>query len=301
MPDRRRSSLLAILALLAVFAAGLWVAGGLLLEGDVPLFPREGRVAVVPVRGVIESEQRLLRWLDRVREDGSVEAFVVEVRSPGGTVGATQSLYRAVRELRDEDERPVVAWIGDVGASGGYYVALGADSIFALPGSITGSIGVIMQFPDASGLLKKTGVEFQVVKSGELKDAGSPLRPLSEDDRKVFQALVDDTYRQFVEAVAENRSIQPERARELADGRVFSGERAASLGLVDGTATLDEAVDRAARLAGLGEDPPLVRPTDRRPGLLDLVREVLRSAAGPIPALAGAKDLRAPRLLYQWR
>lgn len=305
MDDQQRTTVVGILVLLAVFGAGLLVAGGLLLEGRVPLLPREGRVAIVPIHGIIDSEREVLRSLERFREDESVGAFVVEIRSPGGTVGGSQSLYREIRSLRDEDDRPVLAWIGDVGASGGYYAALGADSIYALPGSITGSIGVIMELPNARRLLRKAGVEVEVVKSGPHKDAGSLLRPLSEEDRAVLQTLVDDAYRQFVEAVSESRGFEGERARELADGRVYSGERARRLGLVDGLATLSETVDRAGRMTGLGEDPATVRPKKERPGLIDLLLEGIsaRWLEGwlDLPSLPRSADGSTPRLLYQWR
>ncbi len=139
----------------------------------------------------------------------SVRAFVLEIRSPGGGVGASQSIHAALQRLRQEDDRPLIAWIGDIGASGGYYVALPADSIFALPGSITGSIGVIMQFPNAEELFRKVGVELEMVKSGSLKDMGSPVRELSEEERQVLQGLVDDVWNQFVDAGSRRRGHEP--------------------------------------------------------------------------------------------
>lgn len=304
MPSDSRSTLVAILVLLLFFGAGTYVAAELLLGRDLPGVPSPGRVAVVPVRGAIASAEPVLETLRRYREKGSVRAFVLEIESPGGTVGASQSLYREIRDLREEDGRPVVAWIGDVGASGGYYAALGADSIYALPGSITGSIGVIMEFPDFRAVLEKVGVGMEIVKRGERKDAGSPFAPLEEEDREVFQALVDDAYGQFVGAVADGRGMDEARVREIADGRVFSGERALELGLVDGLATLSEAVDAAGRMAGLGEDPRTVGPRRREVGLLELLDGVSADRArswfeawtGWAPAPGGA-----PRLLYRWR
>jgi len=260
-----------------------------------------GRIAILPIVGVIDSEQSTLRTLKRFRDDRSVKGLVVEIRSPGGGVGASQSLYRAIRKLRDEDHRPIVAWIGDVGASGGYYVAMAADSLFALPGSITGSIGVIMEFPNAKKLLDKVGVDLEVVKSGKLKDIGSPARALTAEEREVLQGVVDDVYGQFVGAVAENRPLDREQVEALADGRIFSGERAVSLGLVDRIATLEEAIGAAGRMAGLGDHPRTVRPNERRLGLLDLMQGVSRVRLVRWLGLTHLPLGRAPRLLYEWR
>ena len=296
---QRRSTVLGIVLLLVLFASGAALTLRLLLGGRVPgLTPR--RVAILPIVGIIDSERTFVRDLESFREDPSVRAFVLEIRSPGGGVGASQAIHATLSRLRDEDDRPVLAWIGDVGASGGYYVALPADSIFALPGSITGSIGVIMQFPNAGELLRKVGVELEVVKSGALKDLGSPVRELSESERAVLQGLVDDVWEQFVDAVAEGRDMEREAVVPLADGRVFSGEQARELGLVDRIGTLQDAVDAAGRMAGIGERPSVVRPFERRVGLLDLVGGIEESRlAGWIRAFAsGARA--APRLRYEW-
>ncbi len=301
MSDNRRSTLLAIGLLLLFFGVGAYLSARLLGGAGVPLL--EGRrVAILPLEGAILSDRAFLENLDRYRGQGGVAAFVLEIRSPGGTVGASQAIYRTVRRLREEEDRPVVAWIGDVGASGGYYVALAADSIYALPGSLTGSIGVIMEFPHAQELLRKVGVGVEVVKSGEHKDLGSPLRPLSPEDRAVLEELVGDVYGQFVDAVAQNRPLPRDSVVRLADGRVFSGEQAVELGLVDRIGSLEEAIDAAGRMAGLGERPPTVRPGERKgPTLLDLLTGIsgrdLRGVIETVRGVAGS----TPRLLYEWR
>lgn len=306
MTDRTRSSVVAVVVLLAVFAAGTYLATARLLDRPMPLIPGQGRVAILPVKGALATEgsERLLRTLRRYRDDDRVRGIVLEIESPGGTVGASQSLYREVRELREEDDRPVVAWIGDVGASGGYYVGLAADSLYALPGSITGSIGVIMQFPNTRELLRKAGVSVEIVRSGERKGSGSLFRELSESDREVFQTLVDDTYGHFLDAVVDNRSLSRDSARALADGSVYSGERAVRLGLVDGLATRSEAIERAGHMAGLGSSPATVRPEERRLGPLDLLTgegaEALRDRIVGWLGLSGG-ELSSPRLLYLWR
>ena len=255
---------------------------------------------MLPIVGIIDSETRFVRELQAFRDDPSVRAFVLEIRSPGGGVGASQSIHAELQRLRMEDDRPLIAWIGDIGASGGYYVALPADSIFALPGSITGSIGVIMQFPNAEELFRKVGVELQVVKSGRLKDMGSPVRELSEEERQVLQGLVDDVWNQFVDAVADGRDMDRARVVELADGRVFSGERAWRQGLVDRLGTLQDAVDTAGRMSGLGERPRIVRPSREKVSLLDLLSGVdeTRIAAWIQMVKTGAGG--TPRLNYEW-
>jgi protease-4 len=230
------------------------------------------RIAVLEIEGVIGDDLRFLEQVRSLRRDQSVKGFLVVINSPGGVVGPSQSIYRELRRLRDEDGVPVVATIGAVGASGGYYVALGADSIYALPGSLTGSIGVIMEIPQVSELMDRIGVDVEVVKSAEFKDAGSPFRPIQADDREVLQGLIQDVYTQFVDAVAEERRISIEEARRLADGRVYSGRQALEAGLVDQIGNLNDALATAGRMAGLGDDPRTYWPQPKHKiTLLDLI------------------------------
>lgn len=296
---QRRTGIFGIVLLLVLFASGAFLTARLLLGGRVPGLTRQ-RVAVLPIVGIIDSETRFVRELQAFRDDPSVRAFVLEIRSPGGGVGASQSIYAELQRLRMEDDRPLIAWIGAIGASGGYYVALPADSIFALPGSITGSIGVIMQFPNAEELFRKVGVELEVVKSGSLKDMGSPARELSEEERQVLQGLVDDVWNQFVDAVVEGRDMGRAQVVELADGRVFSGEAAREQGLVDRLGTLQDALDAAGRMSGLGERPRVVRPARETVSLLDLLGGVdeTRIAAWIQKLRTGAGA--TPRLNYEW-
>jgi protease-4 len=296
---QRRTTVLSIFLLLAFFAIGAGIVLRLMLGGAFP-FVSADRVAVLPVYGVIESDASFIQNLARYRDDKSVRGFVVEIRSPGGVAGTAQSMYWELARLREEDERPVVAWIGEVGASGGYYVALGADSILALPSSITGSIGVIMQFPNAEELLRRAGVGLEVVKSGELKDIGSPVRDLTAEERRVLQDLVDDVYEQFVGAVSDNRGLDRDSVASLADGRVMSGARAAELGLVDRTATLSEALDLVGRMSGLGDNPRTVRPVERRLGFRDLLFGIEESRLSSLVRSVLDRSLIGPRLRYQW-
>lgn len=296
---QRRTGIFGIVLLLVLFASGAFLTARLLLGGRVPGLTQK-RVAILPIVGIIDSETRFVRELQAFRDDPSVRAFVLEIRSPGGGVGASQSIHAELQRLRMEDDRPLIAWIGAIGASGGYYVALPADSIFALPGSITGSIGVIMQFPNAEELFRKVGLELEVVKSGSLKDMGSPVRELSEEERQVLQGLVDDVWNQFVDAVVDGRDMGRAQVVQLADGRVLSGEAARDQGLVDRLGTLQDAVDAAGRMSGLGERPRVVRPARETVSLLDLLGGVdeTRIAAWIQKVRAGAGG--TPRLNYEW-
>lgn len=299
-----RRAVAAVVAFLVVFGGALYLALRDISGTEAPW--TGDRIGVLRVNGVIGSGTQELARLERLTDQGSVKGIVVEIHSPGGTVGGSQALYRELRSLREEGERPVVAWIGEVGASGGYYASLGADSALALPGSITGSIGVLMQFPDVSGLLEDLGIRVEVVKSGQFKDAGSAVRHLDEEDRRVFQGLVEDVYDQFVAAVSAERGLAEDSVRRLADGRIYSGRRAVDLGLLDRTGTLSEAIRVAGLMAGLGADPDTVharRSSER--GVLDLVgraegalERAVRDLAG-LPASTGG--IVSPRLMYLWR
>jgi protease-4 len=276
--------------------AGIALVAVLALRGDGGL-ALGNRIAVIEIDGLIEDDERYLEQIRRFRRDPSVKGFLVTINSPGGLVGPAQSLYWELRRLREEGY-PVVATIGAVGASGGYYVALGADSIFVLPGSLTGSIGVIMELPDVSGLMRKVGVEMQVVKSADHKDTGTMYRPLSPEDREVLNALVSDVYEQFVEAVAEERGIPAEEVRRLADGRIYSGRQALERGLVDRIGNMQDALAAVGRMAGLGEDPRVVRqPPEVGFTLLDLL--LGRGATSSLTRLVGPlEQAGGPRLKF---
>ncbi len=296
----RRSVLLSLGAysFLAVTLIALVLALIVALRGEnrrVPLFG-SGRIALLDVQGVISDDRRILEDIARFRKDGSVRGYLVAINSPGGVVGPSQSVYRELKRLR-RDGWPVVASIGGVGASGGYYVALGADSIFALPGSMTGSIGVILETPDASGLMKKVGVTMNVVKSAEHKDAGSPFRPMTGTDRAVLDSLVQDVYVQFVEAVQRERHLSAERVRSLADGRVLSGRQALAAGLIDRIGNAHDALAAVGRMAGLGAEPRVVRPPREKFSLLDVLlgRGTDEGLAGWVKPLEQAA---APRLEF---
>ncbi len=213
------------------------------------------RIAIEgPIAG--STRERVLKAIDQVRRR-ECPALLLRIDSPGGTVGDSQEIHAAIRRLRESGCR-VVASFGNVSASGGVYVGVAAERIVANPGTITGSIGVILRGNDLSRLLKRIGVRFETVKSGLYKDILSPDRALTEEERNLLQELIDSSYGQFVEAVAAGRGLEPEVVRGFADGRVFTGAQAHRLGLVDELGDEDTARRRAAELAGL--DPERIRP-----------------------------------------
>lgn len=232
------------------------------------------KVGVIEVTGVIAASKDIIEQLVDFRDDDGVKAIVLRIDSPGGGVGPSQEIYEEVRKA--VAVKPVVVSMGSVAASGGYYIAVPARRILANPGSITGSIGVIMEFTNFQELLQKIGLRSDVIKSGEHKDIGSPIRPMSDSDRKILQSLIDDVHSQFIDAVAEGRKLEPDTVRSLADGRIFTGRQALAAGLVDELGNLQDAVDVAAKLAGIEGEPKVVYPPKAKAGILDyLIQETV--------------------------
>ena len=218
----------------------------------------DGRVALVEVRGAINRSEDTVKQIIKYREDDSVRAVVLRVESPGGAVAPTQEIFDELRKTR-EAGKVIVASMGSMAASGGYYIACAADSIVANPGTLTGSIGVIMVIPQAEGLLDRVGIDWQVVKSGRHKDMGSVARGMTDTEIGLLQSVVDDVYDQFVEAVAQFRPLTREEVVELADGRIYTGNQALPLRLVDRLGTYEDAIALAGRMAGLPDKPSVVR------------------------------------------
>lgn len=227
-------------------------------------------VAVVEVYGEIGSSQEFVRQMKRWTDDGNVRAIVLDIDSPGGAVAPSQEMYDQVLKAR-ADGKIVVAAFRSVAASGGYYLACAADKVVSNPGTLTGSIGVILSFPTAKKLWDKIGIRWETVKSGELKDVGNWSRPMTPEEEMMLKAVIDDTYEQFVEAVSEGRDRPKEEIYPLADGSIFTGRQAYNLGLVDTLGTFEDAISIAGELAGIGPHPDVVRERKRRPGLMDLL------------------------------
>lgn len=232
-----------------------------------------GRVALVDVKGVITSSENVVRQLKKYQDDGSVKALVLRVDSPGGGVAASQEIYDQLLKFKDNGKFIVVS-IGSVAASGGYYIACAADSIVANPGTVIGSIGVMISFPVFERLMDKVGVKMEVIKSGDLKDVGNYGRQMTAADREMLQALIEDSYDQFVNVVAESRDLEMDSVREFANGSVFTGRQSMELGLIDRLGTLQDAIAVAGEMSDLGDDPRTVKERPYRRPWWDLVMKL---------------------------
>ncbi len=274
LPRARRPVLRGCAVVFGVIAVFFLLFGVISRLEDAP-FGGGGKVAVLPVTGLIAESDATIDQLKKFAKDDSVKAIVLRINSPGGGVGPSQEIYEEVRKLKGK--KPVVSSMGAVAASGGYYIACGAQKIYANPGTITGSIGVIMQFVNVKDLIDKIGVKGVVVKSGELKDAGSPFRDMTPEERLYLQSVIDNVHGQFVHAVAEGRKLDVEAVRKIADGRVFSGEQAKALGLVDVLGNQEDAVAEAARMAKIEGEPRVVLPPKKKISILELLREEAKS------------------------
>ena len=300
MASRGRVALIALgvgAAVLVVFVVTIWLLIAVTDDG----LPGGAKVAVVEVEGIIGGDagrgldtDGVIRVLGEYRDDPAVRAVVLRINSPGGVVAPTQEIFTAVRRLR-EAKKPVVASLGSVAASGGYYVAVAADRIYASPGTLTGSIGVVMQLANLEGLLKKVGVEYVVVKAGAYKDVGNMARAMTPEERRILQSLLDDVYDQFISAVADGRGLDPQAVRAFAEGRIYSGRQAQSLKMVDDLGGLEDAIEAAAKMAGLPAKPKVIYPR-RRFSLRELLRNEL--GLGPVSRiLPSLETLRTPLYL----
>ena len=222
----------------------------------------EEKVGIVEVKGYIADTQDTIQDIRRYREDKSVKAIVIRIDSPGGGVGPSQEISREIQ--RTLQDKKVIASLGAVAASGGYYIASAASGIVANPGTITGSIGVIMGFTDIQGLLQKIGITPVVVKSGEYKDIGSPVRTMTDTERTLLQTFSDQVHRQFITAIAEGRHIEYEKVASVADGRILTGENAHELGLVDRLGNLEDAIAWAGEMGGITGKVSAVYAKDKK-------------------------------------
>lgn len=243
-----------LLAGLVIFMIGKAILPELLEAG------KEG-VAIVRVEGPILDSYQTVEELQAFADDPLVKAIVIRIDSPGGGVAPSQEIYNAVNRVRREHNKTVVASMGTVAASGGYYIAVATDRILANPGTLTGSIGVIMQMANFQELLEKIGVKSVVVKTGKFKDLGSPFRPMVEEERQLLESVMNDTLSQFIEAVADGRSMDAAEVELLADGRVFTGRQAKSVLLIDEIGDLHDAIKLAGELGGIEGSPRVLETT----------------------------------------
>ncbi len=288
--------LIGIFGLLAIFFLFVVLIFVFLFSGDDTedvSSGTAGTVALVELNETIISSQQIVQQLKKYRENSNVRAIVLRVDSPGGGVSASQEIYEEVKKTR-EYGKPIVVSMGAVAASGGYYVSLGASRIVANPGSITGSIGVISQFMHINALLDKIGVTSTTIKSGKLKDAGSPFRKPSDEDKKYFQEMIDDIYDQFVSAVAKERKLDKALVKKYADGRVFTGRKAYELKLIDTLGTYQDAIKIAAQLAQVYGTPRVIKER-KREKLTDMIFGEVRSE------LTGLKNELLNQPIVQYR
>jgi protease-4 len=258
-----------ILSIVTLFCISLIIVK-LITGKDYYLF-KQGSIAVVDVSGMIIESNEIIKQLHYAKDNDSIKAVVLRIDSPGGVVGPTQEIYAELIKL--QKIKPIVVSMGSVAASGGYYISAPANIIFANPGTITGSIGVLMKLANFQILLDKIGIKSFVLKSGEFKDSGSPVRPITSREKKVMQGIIDNMHNQFVLAVANGRKIPIARVREFADGRIFTGEQAKQLRLVDKLGNLQDAIDEAAKISGLNQKPRIIYPPKTRKSILDLFIE----------------------------
>lgn len=231
-------------------------------KGSTGFLPGQSVVAVVPLEGEIERSDDFVETLADLEDDQRYVAVVVRINSPGGAVAPSQEMYDAVRRLGQK--KPVIASLASVAASGGYYVASAADTVVASPGTLTGSIGVIMSLTNVRGLMDKLGVEATIVTAGKWKDTGSPFRAVTPEERAMLQKMADQVHTQFIDAVATGRKLDPAKAREIGNGRIYTGEEAKAIGLVDELGGLEEAVRIAATRGGITGRPEVERVSPRR-------------------------------------
>lgn len=289
--------------LILLHAVVLLIAVILLIRQKGEPSPDKEQIVVIPVEGIISTERgslgrgisvdSLVQTINDLRDKDNVKAIVLRINSPGGSVGAVQEIHSALMKFRAKGKFIVSSFV-DVAASGGYYIACAGDKIISQPGTLTGSIGVIMHLPNVQGLLGKIGVTMETVQSGSMKDAGSPFRKMTETEKRYFSTLIENAYSQFYQAVKEGRKMNDASLKPLADGRIFTGEIALGNHLVDSLGGIEEAVDAAKKLAGIETKKPQVIWHKERPSLDRLLDLFSISPLSKFTSAASAE----PLLLY---
>uniref|UniRef100_A0A7V0Z4J3 Signal peptide peptidase SppA n=1 Tax=candidate division WOR-3 bacterium TaxID=2052148 RepID=A0A7V0Z4J3_UNCW3 len=276
----KKTHIIIIVVLAVAVILGLIIG----LSSKGAMFVSTGNIGVIEIEGVISSSKRTVRDIKQFTEDPNIQGIIVRVDSPGGGVAASQEIYEELKKCRVQ--KKVVVSMGALAASGGYYVSLPADLIVANPGTITGSIGVIMQFPIFEELMKKIGINYEVIKSKEHKDIGSPFRKMDEKEKKLLQDVVTDVYEQFVQATCEARNLPRDSVLKFADGRIITGSQAKKLGLVDTLGSFEDAVKIIGDMLGIPK-PNLIYP-QKRLSLIELLTE-------PV------EQILIPKIFYLWQ
>lgn len=251
----------------------------------------KNRIGIVDITGLISDSQYIVSQVKKFRQDKRIRGIILRIDSPGGAVGPSQEIYNEVLKTREKG-KTIYASMGALAASGGYYIASAANKIFANPGTLTGSIGVIMAFSNAKGLMEKIGLQPEIIKAGEYKDIGSPARAMTQKERNLLQSVVTDVHQQFIEAVANGRDISIAEVTKIADGRILTGRQAYSLNLVDQMGGLQVSIDQLAHEVGIIGSPKIIKETPRV-GFLDWV---LKSTLNQ----SLAKRSSIPSLQYTW-
>jgi protease-4 len=284
---------LSFLFFLVIILIGL--TGISVVEEGASFYNLGQKVAIIEIYGTISGSNDVIRQLKKYSKDSSIPAIVLDIDSPGGAVVPSQEIYEEVLKAKKAGKK-VVASLRSLGASGGYYIACSADTIVANPGTLTGSIGVIFEFPVVQELFKKIGVKFEVVKRGELKEVGTSFRSMTQEERDLLQSVIDDTYNQFVDAVKEGRGLEREKILELADGRVFTGRQAKELGLVDELGDIEDAIKIAGKMGDITGVPRTIRERPKKVSFFD----ILTSSFKAISDLRSNENL-LPKLQYIFR
>jgi len=259
-----------MVALLILFLSILFFIGRYI--GRPGRFAFGDKIAIVEIKGIITQSSGIIEEINQYQEDEGVKAIILRVDSPGGGVGPSQEIHREI--LKVKSKKKIVTSMGSVAASGGYYIACASDLIIANPGTITGSIGVLMEFTNIEELFKKIGIKGVVLKSGEHKDIGSPFREMTPEDKKIIQGVIENVHQQFIQAVAEGRKMDRTKVMEIADGRILTGEQAKQIGLVDRIGNLQDAIEITAKMVGIEGKPNILYPKRRFSIWELLVREI---------------------------
>ncbi|HOL62131.1 MAG: signal peptide peptidase SppA [Elusimicrobiales bacterium] len=263
----------------------------------------KNKVALIPIYGAIykrdsgisdKGSDLVVNMIKKYGEDKNIKAIVLDINSPGGSVGAVQEIYSMIKKIKEQYKKPVVAHFGDVAASGGFYVAMACDKIISNSGTITGSIGVIFSTTQGEELFKKIGLKSNTVKSGKFKDIGSFSREMTKEERALLQDMIDDTYGIFVDVVASGRKMDKNKVKDIADGRIFTGSQAYQLGLVDKIGDLYDAIDEAGVMAGIGKNPSVVKAR------VSIFEDIFQAIDSKLAIFSFASADNYPKLEYRF-